>query len=277
MALVEEQERDPREEALNWLAAGLAPHLAAVASDEANVASGVLVLHESRYLAVTVGHMVRRIHDKRSIRFLCAGRLFANAPDGLIGMVCAEGEDEYPDGIPKPDLGVIELRREFATGLEGVTWVTTDRISFDGAAPGREVAFIGFPAERVRTLRPVVPQTILAPSLFTTALRGELPSHDEERYLDERFDFLAPIPNVVDGSPVELDEGFAERLSGISGAGVFLLPREDDDPGWSPARAQLVGLQRGVLRSRRFVFHNAIVIRRVLDAYLESRPPEWPS
>jgi hypothetical protein len=195
----------------------------------------------------------------------------------MIGYAPARGGEEYPDGIPKPDIGFVELRRSFAEALVGVQWVTADRISFDGAAHGRDVAFIGFPRDRVQSLLPVVRQVTLAPTMFSTELRGNRPLPEEERYLDERFDFLGAIPDMVDGAPAPIADDFVEELHGICGAGVFLLPVEGERD-WSPDRAQLIGIQRGVLRpSRRFVFHNAVWIRAALDAYLGTRPTDWPS
>jgi hypothetical protein len=274
---MDEPSPDEQEAAMRWLAQGLVPYVAAVASDDANIASGVLVAYESRYFVLTVAHVLRRIKDRRTVRFLCAGRTFAGGPEGMISYNFAQSGEDYPNGIPKPDIGVVELRRSFAEGFVGVQWVTADRISFEGAAHGREIAFIGFPRDRVQGLLPVVRQITLGPTLFRTELRGNRPLPEEERYLDERFDFLAAVPNMVDGSPAPIADDFAEDLQGVCGAGIFLLPAEEE-AGWSPTRAQLIGIQRGVLRpSRRFVCHNALWVRAALDQYLRDRPPEWPS
>jgi len=121
---MDEPSDDQQQEALRWLAERLVPYVAAVVSDEANVASGVLVTYESRYFVLTVGHVLKRIQDKRTIRFLCAGRTAAGGPEGMIGYAPVQGEEDYPNAIPKPDIGVIELRRSFAEVLGGVDWVT---------------------------------------------------------------------------------------------------------------------------------------------------------
>ena len=159
-----------------------------------------------------------------------------------------------------------------------MSWVATERISFEGAEHLREVAFIGFPRSRIRDFRPAFGQVVLAPSLFHTELRGTPPHEHEEPFLDERFDCFGAVPETVDDRPGADPEVFAEDLQGVSGAGVFLLPMAGGASDWSPRNAQLLGLQRGVLKpSRRFVFHNAIVIRAALDAYLRGRPNDWPT
>jgi hypothetical protein len=139
----------------------------------------------------------------------------------------------------------------------------------------RQVAFVGFPRDRIQDYRPAAQQIILAPSLFHTELRGDAPWPSEERYLDERLDCPATVPDFVDGAPAPATETFAEDLQGICGAGVFLMPREED--GWDLTQVPLIGIERGVLTpSRRFVFHNAHVIRRALDVYVQTRPRDWP-
>jgi hypothetical protein len=60
---------------------------------------------------------------------------------------------------------------------------------------------------------------------------------------------------------------------GLSGAGVFLLPRPEDPVTWRAEDAVLVGLQLGVLEERRLlVFLHADVVLQALAAYARGAP-----
>jgi hypothetical protein len=261
-------------DALDFLQKGLISQVAAVVADHGQtVSTGVLIRYGGKCFVATVLHALEGVADLRTLNFLCAGRTFARGREGLAW--CTRPGDQhtrYPNGIPKPDIGLIELQQRFAGKLDAVNWVTPDRISFDGAAPGREVAFVGFPNGRIIDYGDPPRLTKLKPDLFCTELRGERPTQAEQINLDESIDVLAAIPDArsePNGRAAEV----IEDIRGISGAGVFLLPRPEDRTDWRPENAQLIGIQRGVItESKRFVFHKAPMLDIVLQHYTENPP-----
>ena len=145
------------------------------------------------------------------------------------------------------DLAVIALDKDIADSLD-VDWFEKDDISSNGAFEGEIACAYGFPSQffEVHEGTPRVAQP--TPHIYLTEVSLRSPQAQLTRPASEEIDFFIEKEqgNTL-GEGGELLPPYSPR--GMSGCGVYTVPRPKVSEIWSPSDARLAGILCSVIES----------------------------
>lgn len=203
-----------------------------------NLFSGVFLSLDNRFYAVTADHCIRDIHDKSTF--------FVSTNGALSPGVQLDPRRAIP--LPEHDIAAIALDKEQVTALH-VTWITRDEVTSKRAISGALVCLPGFPDQIQRGgIEGGAPATLHPHGL---CYFSEIAGRDREISQNA----INPETDIL----IEYDKSNAYAITddsklpeiephGMSGCGVFVIPRPVGGELWNPGNIKLAGIQSSYSR-----------------------------
>jgi hypothetical protein len=198
----------------------------------ANQFTAILFSLDGRHFAMTAGHCVHAVRNKRSLLF---STFAAQSPGVPVPRAQLLAHDDL-------DIGVIVLQSEAAIDLKA-EWLTLADLSSNRIRPGENVVFVGFPAGLFRVEQGSVCSVASAtPVALALEVSSRWPRSDLSRPADPAVDFFLDwdITRVLQSGLDRPIEPFSP--SGMSGSGIFWVPCVDGQRVWSPTEICLAGV-----------------------------------
>ncbi|MBI1813652.1 MAG: trypsin-like peptidase domain-containing protein [Deltaproteobacteria bacterium] len=240
--------------------------VAILASDQGtNQFSGTFVEFSGDLFLATASHCLSDIRDWDTLRLATAQA----GPPGIAakGFHRALVEPRSADEIPREDVAVIRVPGDMAARLR-VTPVPWAECSSADLRPGALVAILGFPWRMVSVLSdsPVILKP--GPFLYVANVSSRKPHPDRDALktpVDETVDvFIGYDPKDIasssDGAPLP-----EVPPCGLSGAGVFVVPRLEESSLWTLGNMKLGAIQSSfaggskLLRAKRIELLGALL------------------
>lgn len=219
-----------------------------------NLFSGVFLSLDNRFYAITADHCIKDIHDKST--------LFVSTNGTLSLGVQLDPRRAIP--LPEHDVAAIALDKEQVAALH-VTWITRGEVTSKHAISGALVCLPGFPGQIQRGGIERGAPAILHPHGF--CYFSEIAGRDRAISQNE----INPETDIL----IEYDKSNAYAITddsklpeiephGMSGCGVFVIPRPVDGELWNPGDIKLAGIQSSY--SRRYKLLVAIKLENIFEA-----------
>jgi len=234
--------------------------------------SAVAATHCGRFFAATAAHCFGVEEDLRGYHILSASQPLSREPAGAAILLPGHVTAKVPC-----DVGLIELDQGFASRL-GCDWIDVDDMRSGDPPPGRDLAFVGWPEDRVQ---PVGTRgAVVKPTLYCTmvAERNLYIYDDIAGCCNPKYQILAELPTEYsdgEGRPCAPDM----TSSGMSGAGVFHFPAVRRSAIWTPSDTCLVGIDTAEFgRAKAMEIHRSEFIHDGLDEWVRGclAPPQSP-
>ncbi len=157
---------------------------------------------------------------------------------------------------PLLDLGILELSPDSALAL-GVEWIAAPNATSRHMGPRALVCVAGFPSEllNVPSAAPLV--VVPTPFMYFSEVSTRLPDpQDVSVPMEEAIDFFVEYEQrnilAVGG------DRLAIHPRGMSGCGVFIVPRPVPGQIWSPQGIELAGIQSSFVPAAQLLRANRI-------------------
>jgi hypothetical protein len=198
--------------------------------------TSILLELNGHFLALTAKHCIKKINSRSSLQVATFG---AQSP-GLSTTPLNLGM------LNKMDLGFIEIRPEVANQLNS-DWLSINALNSNFARPGELVVFIGFPYEFFQVEqsgpryffhpRPIALTTEVSPRLPSAA-----PADPTQDFFIEWHD--TEFLNTTTSQAID-----PFHPAGMSGSGVFWIPRPITGEIWDTSKILLTGVCVSVINS----------------------------
>ncbi|MBN1458905.1 MAG: hypothetical protein JXA57_05170 [Armatimonadetes bacterium] len=219
-----------------------------VADSGRNQFSCTFARFRGRYLAVTAAHCLARVEDWGSV---VIGTFQRQSPAmKLTARALHPGQPGRPDAPLAIDVGAVELDEAEAMRL-GVEWFGEDAMMSRHTSVGAPVCVAGFPWELFSWSK-AAEGTIAHPGPFAyvSVVSDRLPSPDLlDTPSDPLVDFYVEYNERTCPGLPGMPAGLRVHPLGMSGSGVFVLPRPVDGQVWSVSTAKLAGVQSSYVKA----------------------------